>query len=140
VIGPYFFENSVTGVSYLNLLEEYVYPEILNHPGFNEAIWQQDGAPGHYATIVRNWLDFNFPKKWIGRRGPIEWPPRSPDLTPLDFFLWGYLKSEVYKDRPRTLDDLKTNIINTCNGVTKQMLSNTRKEWESRLKHCITAD
>jgi len=62
VIGPYFFENSVTGVSFLNLLEECVYPEILNHPGFNEAIWQQDGAPGRYATIVRNWLDIHFPK------------------------------------------------------------------------------
>lgn len=48
--------------------------------------FQQDGAPPHYAMPVRNWLNERFPGKWIGRRGAIEWPPRSPDLTPLDFF------------------------------------------------------
>lgn len=50
-------------------------------------IWfQQDGAPPHYGVEVRHYLDEIFPNKWIGRRGAIEWPPRSPDLTPLDFF------------------------------------------------------
>nr|CAI5833004.1 unnamed protein product [Callosobruchus analis] len=39
--------------------------------------------------------------QWIGRRGPIEFPPRSPDLTPLDFFLWGTVKDEVYKQEAR---------------------------------------
>ena len=38
------------------------------------------------------------------------WPPRSPDLNPCDFFLWGYLKSKVYEPLPKTLDDLKANI------------------------------
>jgi hypothetical protein len=35
--------------------------------------------------------------RWIGRGGPIAWPPRSPDLTPLDIFLWGYVKNTVYQ-------------------------------------------
>jgi hypothetical protein len=37
-----------------------------------------------------------YPDRWIGRGGPTAWPPRSPDLDPLDFYLWGHLKSLVY--------------------------------------------
>lgn len=36
-----------------------------------------------------------FPGKWIGTHSSIPWPPRSPDLTCLDYFLWGYLKNKV---------------------------------------------
>ena len=38
-----------------------------------------------------------YPGRWIGRGRPVAWPPRSPDLTPLDFFLWGHIKSLVYE-------------------------------------------
>ncbi|EZA62612.1 hypothetical protein X777_10243, partial [Ooceraea biroi] len=48
----------------------------------------------------RNILNESFPDRWIGRGGRISWPARSPDLTPLDFFLWGHLKNEVYRDIP----------------------------------------
>jgi hypothetical protein len=33
---------------------------------------------------------------WIGRGGPIAWPPRSPDLTHLDFFCGGYVTDKIY--------------------------------------------
>jgi hypothetical protein len=49
----------------------------------------------HYAVIVHNWLDERFSGRWIGRHDPFEWPARSPDLTPCDFLLWGYLKDIV---------------------------------------------
>ncbi|EFN88750.1 hypothetical protein EAI_03344, partial [Harpegnathos saltator] len=39
-------------------------------------------------------------------KGPIEWPPRSPDMNILDFFFWDYLKDRVYKTKPQNLDDL----------------------------------
>ncbi|EZA48500.1 hypothetical protein X777_12995, partial [Ooceraea biroi] len=47
----------------------------------------------------RNILNESFPDRWIGRGGRISWPARSPDLTPLDFFLWGHLKNEVFLTR-----------------------------------------
>ena len=50
---------------------------------------QRDGAPPHYHPDVHAYLDDNLPGHWIGGGGPIEFPPRSPDLTPLDFCLWG---------------------------------------------------
>ncbi|GBM25456.1 hypothetical protein AVEN_261573-1 [Araneus ventricosus] len=62
-------------------------------PQFPEGvILQQDGAPPNYGNIVREFLDTTFPQWWIGRGAVMAWPPRSPDITPLDFYLWGYVK------------------------------------------------
>ena len=72
----------MTARTYLDMLELYVVPQL---PA--GTIYQQDGAPPHYALEVRNFLNDNFPGQWIGRGSEtIAWPPRSPDLTPLDFF------------------------------------------------------
>jgi len=57
-----------------------------------ENMWfQQDGAPPHNANVVKDRLNQQYPSRWLGTNGPIKWPLRSPDLTPLDFFSWGYL-------------------------------------------------
>jgi hypothetical protein len=69
-------------------------------------IFQQDGAPAHYARQVRDLLDETF-DKWLGRRGPWEWPSRSSDFTVTDFFLWRYLKEKVFARGPRDLDELR---------------------------------
>ena len=67
-------------------------------------IWfQHDGAPAHFSYAVPEFLDRTYPNRWIGRGGPVEWPPWSPDLTPLDFYLWGHMKSMV-NETPLTLD------------------------------------
>jgi hypothetical protein len=51
-----------------------------------------------------------FPQNVVSRFGDVPWPPRLPDLSACDFFLWGYLKSKVYVRKPRTVDDLKVPI------------------------------
>ena len=58
---------------------------------------EYDGAPAHFALDVREYLNNVFPNRWIGRGGPVQWPPRSPDLTPMDFFIWGEMKCFVYE-------------------------------------------
>ena len=90
----------------------------------------------HYAAVVREYLDQVFPNRWIGRRGSKEWPARSPDLNPLDFFLWGYLKSSVYKDRPNNIDELKDRIKQGTRSVTTAMIENVQQEFINRLAHC----
>ena len=55
-----------------------------------------DGAPPYFALAARAILHQRFPNKWIGRQEPTQWPARSPDLNPLDFYLWVYLKAAVY--------------------------------------------
>ena len=49
----------------------------------------QDGAPPHFAIVVREWLNAHFPERWMGRHGPHQRSARSPNLTPCDFLLWG---------------------------------------------------
>lgn len=111
IIGPFFIPENLHGESYLELLENAIYPALVevleNEEDHHTIIFQQDGAPPHFVRPVRQFLDQNFPQSWIGRRGHIEWPPRSPDLTPLDFFLWGHLKSKIYATQPESLDDLR---------------------------------
>ena len=51
--------------------------------------FQHDGTPALFALEVREYLNNVFPYRWIGRGGPVQWPPCSTDLTPMDFFIWG---------------------------------------------------
>ena len=59
-------------------------------------IFQQNGGPPYLGSHVRRFLDATFPNRLIGRDGPTPWPLRSPDITPLDFFLWGYVTDKVF--------------------------------------------
>jgi len=60
-------------------------------------IFQQDGTPPHWGSHVRRFLDTTFPNRLIGRDGPTPWPPRSPDITPFDSFLWGMLRTNCFR-------------------------------------------
>ena len=54
----------------------------------------QERAPPHFSCFVTDVSNERFTDAWIGRGGPIPWPPRSPDLSPLDFFsFWGTLRT-----------------------------------------------
>ena len=96
-------------------------------------LFQQDGAPPHWGLVVRNFLDATFPNRWIGRDGPTNWPPRSPDITPLDFFLWGYVKDKVYSTPVADVETLKERITAALATVTTDILENTWREIEFRL-------
>jgi len=66
----------------------------------NDYILQQDGSPAHHKA-VRGYLNRNLPQRWLGRTGKeddalMRWPPRSPDLTPCDFFSRGFVKDTVF--------------------------------------------
>ena len=70
----------------------------------------------------------------------LRWPARSPDLTPCDFFLWGFLKSKVYATRPRDIPDLKQRIVSAFSEVTVDMRHNTIQEYRDRLNQVIETD
>ncbi|GFS89271.1 uncharacterized protein TNCV_1259971 [Trichonephila clavipes] len=84
-------------------------PELNNHD-VQELWFQQDGATCHTARATIYLLKETFGDRLISRFGPVNWPPRSCDLTPLDYFLWGYVKSLVYADKPQTLDHLEDDV------------------------------
>ena len=63
--------------------------------------------------------------RWIGRGGPIAWLPRSPDITPLDFFLWSYVKDVVYRTKVKDISDLKERITAAVEAIDEEMLKKT---------------
>lgn len=101
-------------------------------------VFQQDGAPPHFRRIVQDWLNINMPN-WIGRRGPVLWPPRSPDLTPLDFFVWPHIKNLVYHTQPDSIEDLTQRINNAFETITPDMLQNVHRNVRTILDACINA-
>jgi len=78
-------------------------------------------------------LDATFPNRWNGRYGPTRWPPRSPDITPLDFFLRGYVKDKVFSTPVPDITDLKARITDAFATITEDMLENTWRETDCRL-------
>lgn len=91
IVGPVFFHGNLTGARYLqmmqNVIEEFL--DDCNLEDRPQIFLQQDGAPAHNYRLVTDWLNETFNDRWIGTGGPVLWPPRSPDLTPLDFFFVG---------------------------------------------------
>jgi len=70
----------------------------------------------------------HFKNRWIGRDGPTPWPPRSPDITPLDFFLWGYVKDKGFSTPVPDITNLKAIITDAFVTITEDMLENTWRE------------
>ncbi|KAJ8867901.1 hypothetical protein PR048_031709 [Dryococelus australis] len=82
------------------------------------------GFDNNFGAHVQEYVDTTFPGEWIGRGGPRLWPARSPDLTPLDFYLWSAVKCLAEARSPQAyLEDLvaiihaAADIIRTTPGV-----------------------
>jgi hypothetical protein len=96
--------------------------------------FQHDGAPAHFSAQTQQHLNTQFPDRWLGRSGPVSWPARSPDLNPLDFFLWGHLKETVYSVQPTDMEDILQQsfmllwrpLMLTCYDVCKLVFHDVR--------------
>lgn len=139
IIGPYFFENNVNQHTYLDMLRDFLSDglSVLPLAYRNSMYFQQDGCPAHYSRIVVNWLNRKFRRNWIGRNGPILWPPRSPDLTILDFYLWGRLKQIVYREQlPNNVEILKNRIRDAVSSLTIEEIRKSYNELRLRVELC----
>jgi hypothetical protein len=79
-----------------------------------------------------------MPRRWIGRDGLIARPPRSPDLTPLDFLVWACVKNIVCQVKINDLQYLKAYVRDTVATVTPNMLQAMWNKVEYRLDICHT--
>ncbi|GFX03891.1 transposable element Tcb1 transposase [Trichonephila clavipes] len=116
------------------MITNFFIPQLNNHD-VQELWFQQDGATCHTARATIDLLKGTFGDRLISRFGPVNWPPRSCDLTPLDYFLWDYVKSLVYADKPQTLDHLEDNIRRVIADIRPQMLEKVIENWTSRLDY-----
>ena len=141
LIGPVFLPKPLNGQNYLNFLRDR-FDNLMDDVPLhlrNTMYFMQDGAPPHFSREVRQFLDNKFNGRWIGRGGPVPWPPRSPDLTPCDFFLWGYVKSLVYKTEIVSEEDLRAKIIAAFNSIRERpyLLGNTQDSVIRRIAACL---
>ncbi|GFY11201.1 uncharacterized protein TNCV_4471871 [Trichonephila clavipes] len=140
IIGPYFFKNNeghnvtVNGDRYRAIITNFFIPELNNHD-VQELWFQQDGATCHTACATIDLMKDTFGDRLISRFGPVNWPPRSCDLTPLNYFLWGYVKSLVYADKPQTIEHLEDNLRRVIADIRPQMLEKVIENWTSRLDY-----
>ena len=104
--------------------------------------WAQDGAPAHRSNQVSDWLHEFFQERVIALNHDPEWSPRSPDLTPCDYFLWGYVKSKVFVSPPDSLDDLKTRITQTFDDLEgdRILVRMAVRDMTRRVNVCLERD
>ena len=90
----------------------------------DDVYFQQDGATCHISSETIGHLCEKFPDRVISRKGDYNWPPRSCDLTPLDFSHWGYVKDKVYANPPQSIKKLKEKIRTVIDEIEPQMCEN----------------
>ncbi|GFX93524.1 general transcription factor II-I repeat domain-containing protein 2 [Trichonephila clavipes] len=117
---------NLNGDRYRALITNFFIPELNNHD-VQELWFQQDGATCHTARATIDLLKDTFGDRLISRFGPVNWQQ--------DYFLWGYVKSLVYADKPQTLDHLEDNICRVISDIRPQMLEKVIENWTSRLDY-----
>ena len=87
IIGPYLLRDTMNAERYLHILNSFVWSAVSDRDNIDNLKFMQDEAPPHFALTERARLDQHVSGRWMGRRGPHEWPPTSLDLTQCDFYL-----------------------------------------------------
>ena len=146
IIGPVIIRQYMNAQKYLDVINDAVGPELLANPRYQQNAdgsisrvwWIQDGASCHRTRAVRERLTALFPDRVVGIGHAVEYPPRSPDLTPLDFFLWGYIKSKVYTTPPADIEELERRIRVEIAALRRSDLpGRTVEAMRSRAARCI---
>lgn len=145
VIGPLWFEEDERSVPITK--ERYIekirtFQQALIDRGINlEEQWlMQDGATPHTANLTMTFLNENFNGRLISKRSDFVWAPRSPDLNPLDFFLWGYCKSNVYRSKPKTITELKSEVERFLAEIPLDMCQRVIGNFRKRIDKCIACN
>ncbi|EEZ97620.1 hypothetical protein TcasGA2_TC012954 [Tribolium castaneum] len=144
LIGPHILPHRLNAEQYLHFLRDVLF-ELLDDVNLEtrQNLWfLHDGAPCHRAHVMRNWLNTNFPQRWIGTYGPVAWPARSPDLNPCDFFLWDYMKELLYLVPIDNIEQLRDRIFNAAetirtSGPTVERVKNSLRR---RVQCCLNAN
>lgn len=143
IIGHFELPQTLNGPRYLQFLQNEL-PILLENVPLNirATMWlQNDGCPAHFAVQVRQYQNETFPSKWIGRAGPIEWPPRSPDLNPLDFFYWGCIKEMVYSKSINSVQELRHNIQPAARAISQKRYARMlKRNFIKRCRACIRVE
>ena len=97
--------------------------------------------PPHYNRHVRDYLNESFPNRWLRRFGPLTWPPGSPDLTPLDYYLWGQMKTLVHETKVDSRTALSDRIFAAAEHIRNHPnnIGSATQSLLMRAENCIAA-
>lgn len=141
LIGPFRLPNRLTGALYRNFLENDLNTLLEDVPLaiIGRMYYMHDGAPAHFSRVAREYLDRRFGNTWIGRGGPVPWPARSPDLNPLDFSFWGFMKNEVYAVEIHNEEQLWIRIMESADRFRNNpgIFQRCRQSLRRRMEKCI---
>ena len=99
--------------------------------------WAQDGTLCHGLLAVRGRQNQLFGKRVLSLYNNTEWPPRYPDLTSCDFFLWGYLKDKVFRTPLESLNVLRQIMITECYLLREHLIRRSVQHMMSRADACV---
>jgi hypothetical protein len=116
LVDPHAMPRNITDNEYRDVLENEL-PSLLDCVplAIKDLIWfMHDGAPPHFNFIARDALKNKYRNRRIGRGGPTAWTPLSPDLNPVDFYVWGHLRALVYSPPVKDVESLQQRTVNDC--------------------------
>ena len=144
LFGPYFFPESVTAESYCDILKLFFFEEYQISVWESEPFLMQDGAPAHTSLLARSILKEKFGNRVIGKFFDVFWPPRSPDLNPLDYFLWGFVREKVYRNGGfNDVSTMSTAIIEAFAEIRRNdmnFIANACLSFWDRVDDCINRE
>ena len=146
LLGPHFVRGNLDTREYLRIVRYNVIQREFRNLGMNDGDvwWQQDGATPHTSNQSMNYLRGKFPGKLISKRGDFPWPPRSPDLTILDFFFWGYIKHKIWNvprnQQPTNLNQLQAAIVRECRALQRAVIISAFPAMVRRCEMCINVN
>ena len=133
IFGSIFFNYTINGERYrTNILEPFI--NQLDDQELRHGFFQQDSATAHTARHTIQYLEQYFPERLISKG---LWPSRSPDLTPLDFYLFPYLKNTVHQQQINNLEELQNRITELIAQVQPETLSNVFDNLTRRVQLCL---
>ena len=98
-----------------------------------DAIFHQDSAPSHTSRKTREFLD----SEGLNYIKPHRWTPFSPDIAPMDYFVWGYMKSQLRDKKVRTVQGLKNAILSIWDEIPQEMIIKCLSGWPKRIFRLI---
>jgi transposase len=138
VMPPYFFPQGlrINALAYKEVLKTVVKPWIDSIRNGRPYVFQQDSAPSHKAKLTQEWMAENFHDHIT----PNIWPPNSPDLNPLDYYVWSVVEREVNEHPHTTKESLKAAILRIMTNINKDHLIKACKRFRSRIEAVIAAE
>ena len=129
--------STVTGSAYLSLLKEGFWPQVRRKVRRDGLWFQQDGATVHTTATVRQWLAEKFEGRVISRLTERPWPPRSPDLSPLDCWFWAVALAELRRHPPATLQQLQATVERFAANMDPDDVRRAVRHLRRRVETCV---